>query len=185
MRQQTGHSQETATSTWTIDPAHSAVEFGVRHMMISTVRGRFAKVTGTLVLDEEDVTRSKVEVEIDADSIDTREEKRDAHLRSADFFEVEKYPKLTFVSRRVERSGDGLKVTGDLTIRDTTKEVVLDVEDLGRVKDPWGGDRASFSATGKLQRSEYGLKWNQALEAGGVMVSDEVKLIIEAQLVRS
>lgn len=185
MSQQTEQIQGTATSTWTIDPAHSAVEFGVRHMMISTVRGRFAKVSGTLVLDEEDVTRSKVEVEIDADSIDTREEKRDAHLRSADFFEVEKYPKLTFVSRRVERSGDGLKVTGDLTIRDTTKEVVLDVEDLGRVKDPWGGDRASFSATGKLQRSEYGLKWNQALEAGGVMVSDEVKLIIEAQLVRS
>ena len=185
MSQQTGQIQETATSTWTIDPAHSAVEFGVRHMMISTVRGRFAKVTGTLVLDEEDVTRSKVEVEIDADSIDTREEKRDAHLRSADFFEVEKYPRLTFVSRRVERSGDGLKVRGDLTIRDTTKEVVLDVEDLGRVKDPWGGDRASFSATGKLQRSEYGLQWNQALEAGGVMVSDEVKLIIEAQLVRS
>ena len=185
MSQQTEQIQGTATSTWTIDPAHSAVEFGVRHMMISTVRGRFAKVSGTLVLDDEDVTRSKVEVEIDADSIDTREEKRDAHLRSADFFEVEKYPKLTFVSRRVERSGDGLKVTGDLTIRDTTKEVVLDVEDLGRVKDPWGGDRASFSATGKLQRSEYGLKWNQALEAGGVMVSDEVKLIIEAQLVRS
>lgn len=185
MSQQTEQIQGTATSTWTIDPAHSAVEFGVRHMMISTVRGRFAKVSGTLVLDEEDVTRSKVEVEIDADSIDTREEKRDAHLRSADFFEVEKYPKLTFVSRRVERSGDVLKVTGDLTIRDTTKEVVLDVEDLGRVKDPWGGDRASFSATGKLQRSDYGLKWNQALEAGGVMVSDEVKLIIEAQLVRS
>lgn len=185
MSQQAQQIQETGTSTWTIDPAHSAVEFSVRHMMITTVRGRFAKVSGTLVLDEADVTRSKVEVEIDADSIDTREEKRDAHLRSADFFEVEKYPKLTFVSRRVERSGDGLKVTGDLTIRDTTKEVVLDVEDLGRVKDPWGGERASFSATGKLQRSDYGLTWNQALEAGGVLVSEDVKLMIEAQLVRS
>ncbi|NLG61324.1 MAG: YceI family protein [Candidatus Cloacimonetes bacterium] len=177
--------QATATSTWTIDPAHTVVEFSVRHLMITTVKGRFGAVSGTLVLDESDITRSKVEVEIDAGSIDTREDKRDAHLRSADFFDVENHPKLTFVSRRVERSGDRLKVTGDLTIRGTTKEITLDVEDLGRVKDPWGGDRAAFTATGKLNRSEYGLTWNQALETGGVMVSDEVKLSIDAQFVRS
>ncbi len=162
--------QVTATSTWTIDPAHTVVEFSVRHLMITTVKGRFGAVSGTL---------------IDAGSIDTREDKRDAHLRSADFFDVENHPKLTFVSRRVERSGDRLKVTGDLTIRGTTKEITLDVEDLGRVKDPWGGDRAAFTATGKLNRSEYGLTWNQALETGGVMVSDEVKLSIDAQFVRS
>ncbi|MHB1168151.1 MAG: YceI family protein [Longimicrobiales bacterium] len=176
---------ETATSTWTIDPAHTAVEFSVRHLMITTVKGRFGTVSGTLVLDESDIERSKVEVEIDAASIDTREEKRDAHLRSPDFFDVENHPKLTFVSRRVERSGDALKVTGDLTIRGTTKQITLDVEDLGRAKDPWGGDRAAFTATGKLNRNEYGLKWNQALETGGVMVSDEVKLTIDAQFVRS
>ena len=148
--------------------------------MIATV-GPLRRGSGTLVLDESDITRSKVEVEIDAGSIDTREDKRDAHLRSADFFDVENHPKLTFVSRRVERSGDRLKVTGDLTIRGTTKEITLDVEDLGRVKDPWGGDRAAFTATGKLNRSEYGLTWNQALETGGVLVSDEVKLSIDAQ----
>ncbi len=176
---------ETATSTWTIDPAHTAVEFSVRHLMITTVKGRFGTVSGTLVLDEASIERSKVEVEIDVNSIDTREDKRDAHLRSADFFDVENHPKLTFVSRRVERSGDGLKMTGDLTIRGTTKEITLDVEDLGRARDPWGGDRAAFTATGKLNRNEYGLKWNQALETGGVMVSDEVKLTIDAQFVRS
>ncbi len=177
--------QQTGTSTWTIDPAHTAVEFAVRHMMITTVKGQFATVSGTLVLDEQDITRSKVDVEIDTSSIDTREPKRDAHLRSADFFEVETYPQITFVSRRVERAGDMLKVTGDLTIRGTTREIVLDVEDLGRVgKDPWGGERAAFNATGKLNRLDYGLKWNQALEAGGVLVSEDVKLSVDAQLVR-
>ncbi len=177
--------QQTGISTWTIDPAHTTAEFAVRHMMITTVKGRFAGVAGTLVLDEADVTRSRVEVTIDTASVDTREEKRDAHLRSADFFDVENHPRMTFVSTRVERDGADLKVTGDLTIRGTTRSITLAVEDLGRARDPWGGERAAFSATGRLNRTDFGLRWNQALETGGVLVSDEVRLTIDAQLVRS
>lgn len=176
----------TSASTWTIDPSHSAVEFAVKHMMITTVKGRFSGVTGKLELDEQDVTRSRVDVSIDTVSIDTRDEKRDAHLRSADFFDVENHPRMTFVSRAIERVGDDrLELTGDLTIRGTTREITLNVEDLGRGKDPWGGDRAAFSATGRLDRLDYGLKWNQALETGGVLVSNDVRITLDVQLVRA
>lgn len=176
---------QAGASTWTIDPSHSEVGFAVKHMVIATVKGRFNAVSGTVELDEQDVTRSRIEVSIDTGSIDTREAKRDEHLRSADFFDVENHPQMTFVSRSIERVGDDrLKLTGDLTIRGTTREITLDVEDLGRGKDPWGGDRAAFSATGKLDRLEYGLKWNQALETGGVLVSNDVRISLDVELVR-
>ena len=178
----TGASQRTV---WTIDPAHTSIEFSAKHMMITTVKGRIAGVEGRLELDEADPTKSTVEVTMDPATLDTREPKRDDHLRSADFLDVAQFPELTFRSKRIERSGDGFKVTGDLTIRGETREIVLQAEDLGRGKDPWGGERASFEAKGKLNRSEFGLKWNQALETGGVLVSDEIKLAIDAQFVKS
>lgn len=176
---------QAGASTWTMDPSHSEVEFAVKHMMIATVKGRFSGVSGRLELDEQDVTRSRVEVSIDTGSIDTRDAKRDEHLRSADFFDVANHPQMTFVSRSIERVGDRLKVVGDLTIRGTTREITLDVEDLGRGKDPWGGDRAAFTATGKLDRLDYGLKWNQALEAGGVLVSNDVRIALDVQFVQT
>ena len=155
--------------TYTIDPAHTNVEFAVRHMMISTVKGRFADVKGTVQLPEKG----------------QRAEQRDGHLRSADFFDVEKYPLLRFVSTKAERTGDGWKVTGNLTIKDITKAVALSVTEEGTGVDPWGNQKAAFSATGKFNRSEFGLNWNAALETGGVLVSDEVKLSIDAQLAKS
>lgn len=169
---------------WAIDAAHSHVEFSVRHLMIATVKGRFANVEGTIVIDESDPTRSDVDVTIDAASIDTRVAQRDEHLRSADFFDVARHPSLVFKSRRVERQGDALKVVGDLTIRDVTREVTLDVTSQGQQTDPWGGQRAGFEATGRIKRSDFGLTWNQALETGGVMVGDEVKIAIDLELVR-
>lgn len=176
---------ETALTTWQIDPTHSEVGFSVKHLMISTVRGRFSGVKGTVLLDSQDVSRSSVEVEIDAATIDTGEEKRDGHLRSPDFFDVEKYPTITFRSRRIEPlGGDRFRVTGDLTIRGVTREVLLEATDEGRERDPWGGDRAGFTASGKIDRREFGLTWNQALETGGVLVSNDIKLSIEAQAVK-
>lgn len=169
---------------WTIDAAHSHVEFSVRHLMIATVKGRFANVEGTIVLDERDPTRSDVDVTIDAASIDTRVAQRDEHLRSADFFDVARHPSLVFKSRRVERQGDDLKVVGDLTIRDVTREVTLDVTSQGQQTDPWGGQRAGFEATGRIKRSDFGLTWNQTLETGGVVVGDDVKIAIDIELVR-
>ncbi len=175
-----------ARTTWQIDPAHTDVSFSVKHLMISTVRGRFGAVRGTIVLDEADVSRSSVEVEIDAAGIDTREEKRDAHLRSPEFFDVEKYPVIRFRSRRVERLGTNrVRVTGDLTIRDVTKEITIDGTDEGRGRDPWGGDRAAFSATATIDRREFGLTWNQALEAGGVLVGNDIKLSFDVQAVKA
>jgi polyisoprenoid-binding protein YceI len=182
----TTQTPETTLTTWQIDPSHSEVAFSVKHLMISTVRGRFSGVKGSIFLDTEDPSRSSVEAEIDAATIDTREEKRDGHLRSPDFFDVEKYPTITFRSRRIEPvGGDRFKVTGDLTIRGVTREVVLDVTEEGRGRDPWGGERVGFSATGKIDRREFGLTWNQALEAGGVMVSNEIKLSIETEAVKA
>src|SRR5690349_14034720 len=163
-------------TTWTIDPSHSHVEFSVKHLMISTVKGRFGVVHGTIRADESDPTSAQVEVEIDADSIDTRETQRDAHLRSPDFFEVEKFPKLLFKSPRVsDVRGNSFKLTGDLTIRGVTRPVTLDVTSEGRGRDPWGGERAGFSATGAIKRSDFGLTWNQALETGGFLVGDDIK----------
>jgi polyisoprenoid-binding protein YceI len=175
----------TAAAAWNIDPAHSNVEFAIRHLMISTVKGRFADVKGALVLDDADVTRSTVDVTIGVASIDTRVGQRDDHLRSGDFFDAERFPAITFKSRRVQQDGDGLKVTGDLTIRDVTREVTLDVTPEGRGSDPWGGVRAGFSATTKISREDFGLTWNQVLETGGVAVGKDVKISIEAELVKA
>ena len=172
-------------TTWSIDPAHSHVEFAVKHLMIATVKGRFGVVRGTVHSDEVDPAKGRVEIEIDADSIDAREPQRDAHLRSADFFDVEKFPKITFRSTRLaDVSGDRFKLTGDLTIHGVTREVTLDVTSEGRGKDPWGGERAGFSATTKLKRSEFGLTWNQVLETGGFVVGDEIRVSLDVELVK-
>ena len=178
-------SNTTKVTTWTVDGAHAEVGFSVRHLMISTVRGRFGGISGTVTFDETKPAASKVDVTIDVSTIDTRQEQRDGHLRSPDFFDVANHPTMRFVSKRVDGNLDGeFKVVGDLTIRGTTREVTLDVTAEGRGKDPWGNLRAGFSAKGKINRSEFGLTWNQALEAGGVAVSDEVKLLIDVELIR-
>jgi polyisoprenoid-binding protein YceI len=171
---------------WTIDPAHTEVGFSVKHLMISTVRGRFGDVRGTIALDGSDLTRASVEAEIATATIDTRQEQRDAHLRSADFFEVETYPTITFKSRGVQRiKGDRYRIVGDLTIRDITHEVVLEGTDEGRGRDPWGGERLAFSASTTIDRRDFGLTWNQALETGGVLVSNEIKISIDVQAVKA
>jgi len=172
-------------ATWSFDPSHSSVGFSVRHLMISKVRGHFNKWEGTFDYDESDPTRSKLAVRIDAASIDTREEKRDAHLRSPDFFDAAKYPALTFESTRIERDGDDYVVTGNLTIRDVTRAVQLKVESLGRTKDPWGGERAGFSASTSINRKDFGLSWNVALETGGVLVGEKIDIGIEIEAVRA
>ena len=171
-------------TNWTIDPSHSTVEFVAKHMMITTVKGRFAELEGTIVADEDNVADSTVEVTMQAASIDTRSEQRDGHLRSADFLDVENYPTVTFRSTRVEGTKDEFKLTGDLTIRGVTRPITLDVTFEGEGKDPWGGTRASFSAKGKFDRRDFGLTWNVALETGGILVSNEVKINIEAQVVQ-
>jgi polyisoprenoid-binding protein YceI len=172
-------------SSWKIDPAHSHVEFAVRHLMISSVKGAFGDVRGTVWVDESDARTVLVDVTIQVDSIDTRQEQRDAHLRSADFFDAARFPTITFRSRLVEGNHhDKFRLVGDLTIRDVTREVVLVVSNEGRLTDPWGAERAGFSAQGKIDRTDFGLTWNQALETGGVLVSNEVKISIEVELIR-
>ena len=175
-----------ANSNWQIDPAHSSAQFSVRHMAISTVRGAFSKVTGSVVLDDKDVSKSTVEVTIDANSVDTRVPDRDNDLRSEKFFDVVHYPSITFKSKRVEQAAPGkLKVTGDLTIRGTTKEVVLDVEGpTAPMKDPWGNTRNAATATTKINRQDFGVKWNATLDNGGVVVGDDVSIIIDVELVK-
>lgn len=171
--------------TWTIDSAHSRIEFAVRHMMISTVRGEFNEFEGTIDFDEDNPEATEVHATIDAASIDTREEDRDEHLRSEDFLYVEKYPHITFESKRVELEDDeNATLIGDLTIRDETHEVELDVTFQGMAKSPWGDMSAGFSASTTLQRKNWGLVWNQALETGGVLVGDDVKVTIELELVK-
>ncbi len=173
-----------ATQRWNIDTAHSGVQFSVRHMVISKVRGAFERWQGVIDFDEKEPSASKVSVRIDATSIDTREPKRDEHLRSADFFDVEKYPEITFDSRRVEALEQGrYRVTGDLTIRGTTREVELDAEYLGGGTDPWGNRRIGFQARTSLRRKEFGLSWNQALETGGVLVGDQIEITLDVQAV--
>jgi polyisoprenoid-binding protein YceI len=170
-------------TTWVIDAAHTNVGFSIKHLMIATVRGSFTQAQGTVKVDENDPTTAEIDITIPTASVTTRDEKRDAHLRSPDFFDVERFPNMTFRSKRVERvSGDSFRVIGDLTIRDVTKEVALDVELAGRAKDPWGNEKAGFEATTKINRSDYGLTWNAALETGGVLVGDDVKITIEAEL---
>lgn len=168
-----------------IDADHSEIGFSVRHMMFATVKGRFTSYRADIELDEREPAQSRVRVEIDAASIDTGVAQRDAHLRSADFFDAENHPQLVFESREVARRADGrYAVTGDLTIRAETRSITLDVEEQGRGVDPWGGTRVGYTVRGALDRTEYGLRWNQALEAGGVLVSNEIRLAIEVQLVR-
>lgn len=175
--------------TWTIDPAHSLVEFAAKHMMITTVKGRLADVQGTITLDETRPERSRVEVEFAAASIDTRSEQRDQHLRSGDFLDVERFPTLTFRSTRVEGSpladGGDFRVVGDLTIRGVTREVTLDATFEGRGTDPWGAEKVSFSASTKIDRRDFGLTWNAALETGGVLVSNDIKIQLEIQAARA
>jgi polyisoprenoid-binding protein YceI len=171
-------------TTWNIDHSHSGVHFTVRHLMVSKVRGGFGKWNAMLDIDDTDITKSKVEVTIEAASIETGDPKRDEHLRSPDFFEVEKFPQLTFRSSKVERTGDdSLAVTGELTIRDITRTIVLAVEEGGRVKDPWGGTRLGYSAHATVSRKEFGLTWNALLEAGGVAVGDKIEIGIEVEAI--
>jgi polyisoprenoid-binding protein YceI len=177
-----------ATTTWKIDPAHTAVEFAVKHMMFTTVRGRFKDVKGTIEADESNPGNSRVDVEIATASLDTGVADRDAHLKSADFLDVERHPTLTFRSKRVEgatkKEGDRFKVVGDLTIRGTTIEVTLECTYEGTGKDPWGGTRAGARAETRIDRREWGLKWNQALETGGILVANEVRIEAEVQAVQ-
>ena len=177
----------TATSTWNIDPAHSVVEFKVKHMMISNVKGQFSGIKGSLIYNEHAVTDSRVEVMIDAASISTQEPQRDAHLKSADFFDVEKFPTLSFKSTKVTRAGDGeLKVAGDLTLHGVTRPVVLAVEGpTPPAKDPWGNSRIAVSATTKINRKDFGLTYNAALETGGILVGEEVTIALEIQFIKA
>jgi len=173
-------------ATYSIDTTHSEIGFTVRHMMFAKVRGQFKTWSATLSYDSANPAASKVEVDIDIASIDTREAQRDGHLRSGDFFDAEKFPKMTFASKRVETAGKGrYKLTGDLTIHGVTNEVTLDVEQTGHGKDPWGNERLGFSVATTILRSDFGLKWNQALEAGGVLVSDKVEIEAEVQVVQA
>ncbi|HEX8409468.1 MAG TPA: YceI family protein [Thermoanaerobaculia bacterium] len=175
-------------TTWQIDPTHTSVELAVKHMMFTTVRGRFKDVKGTIEVDEQNPDNSVIDVEIGAASLDTGTPDRDAHLRSADFLDVENFPTITFRSKRVEgamkQEGDKFRIVGDLTIRGTTMEVVLDAQYEGTGKDPWGGTRAGARATARIDRRDWGLKWNQALETGGILVANEVRIEVEVQAVR-
>ena len=175
-------------SMWELDPAHTTIEFAVKHMMFTTVRGRFTKFSGTVRVDERDPERSDVDVDIDAASIDTGVADRDTHLRSADFLDVENHPRITFRSTDVKgahaKAGDRFTVTGELDIRGQALPVTLEVTFAGAGKDPWGQQRGGFEARAEIDRREWGLKWNQALEAGGVLVANNVKIEIEAQAVK-
>jgi polyisoprenoid-binding protein YceI len=172
------------TTTWKIDPNHSIVEFAVKHIMISTVKGRFSEVEGEIVIADGEPSHSSVTATIKAASIDTHTGQRDDHLRSADFLDAANFPEITFKSTRITGDRSEFEVTGDLTIRGVTREITLDVTHEGSRKDPWGGDRIAFSATTKLDRRDFGLTWNQAIEAGGVLVGNDVKVSIEVQAVK-
>jgi len=176
-----------ATSTWNLDPVHSVAEFKVKHMMISNVKGQFANVTGVLTLDESDPTNSGIEASIEAASVNTRDAQRDTHLKSEDFFHAERFPKLSFKSTRITRTGNGeLAVARDLTIRGVTRNVVFTVEGpTPPAKDPWGNTRLGLSATTKINRKDFGLTWNAALEAGSILVGDDVTITLDVQFVKA
>ena len=180
--------QLTQTATWNLDPAHSSVEFAVKHMMMTTVRGRFKELSATLTGDEREPDGCCVEVHIQAASVDTGSADRDTHLRSADFFDVESYPEITFRSKKVEGTargeGDEFRLIGDLTIRDSTMEVGLKCTFEGRGQDPWGNERVGFSLHGDIDRRDWGLRWNQAIESGGILVAHRVKIEGEVQFVK-
>jgi polyisoprenoid-binding protein YceI len=175
------------TSTWQIDPVHSVAEFKVKHMMIANVRGHFSKISGVVTLDESELAKSTVEAAIDASSIDTRDAQRDAHLKSVDFLDVENHPWLTFTSTGVSTVRPGeLAVEGDLTIRGMTRRVSFDVEGpTPPTKDPWGNTRIAISASTKINRKDFGLTWNTALETGGILVGDEVTIALDVEFVKS
>jgi polyisoprenoid-binding protein YceI len=179
-------SQSTKPTQWQIDPAHSAAHFSVRHLMISNVRGEFTKLSGSALLNPADPTKSTVEITIEAASVNTREPQRDEHLRSADFFDVANHPTLTFRSKRVEAlGGENFKLSGDLTIRGVTKVVTFDVEGpTAPVKDPWGNIRAGVTASAKINRKDFGVAFNALTETGGLVVGDEVKITVEAELIQ-
>lgn len=178
-------STSTSPARWTLDPAHTSVGFSVRHMMITNVRGNFNKFAGEVTYDPADPAATRLTATIDVASITTQNADRDAHLRSPDFFDAERFPDITFTSRDVARSGDQLLVTGDLKIRDITREVRLTVEDLtAEHTDPWGNRRIGASARTTIRRSDFGITWNSALELGGVLVGDEIKISLEASLIR-
>jgi polyisoprenoid-binding protein YceI len=182
-----GASASALASDWDVDAAHSHIGFAVKHMMISTVKGEFGKYSGTVTLDDGgDLTKAKAHLAIDASSVTTGNDKRDEHLKSPDFFDAAHFPTLTFDSTKVEKHGaNGLLITGNLTIKNITKPVVLTVSDLsGEVKDPWGGTRRGATATAKINRKDFGLTWNKALEAGGVVVGDDVNLEFEVELAK-
>jgi polyisoprenoid-binding protein YceI len=178
---------QAATTTWNLDPVHSVVEFKVKHMMISNVKGQFATITGVLTLDETNHTNSHVQAFIEAASINTRDAQRDTHLKSPDFFHAEKFPTLTFKSTRITRTGNGeLAVAGDLTIRGVTRSVVFTVEGpTPPAKDPWGNTRLGLSATTKINRKDFGLTWNATLETGSILVGDEVTITLDVQFVKA
>ncbi len=175
-----------ATSTWQIDPQHSSAQFAVRHLALSTVRGAFSKLAGTMVLDDQDITKSSVEVTIDVNTVDTREPDRDKDLRSERFFDVAHFPTMTFKSKKVEQIAPGkLRVTGELTIRGTSREVTLDVDGpTAPVKDPWGNQRLAATATTKINRQDYGVKWNAKLDNGGVVVGDDVNITLDVEMIQ-
>jgi polyisoprenoid-binding protein YceI len=173
------------TTTYQIDPRHSSAGFGVTHLMISTVRGEFHGVTGTVVVDDADISKSNVSVTIDATTVDTREPDRDKHLKSESFFDVAKYPTITFQSAKVERNNDGsLKITGGLTIRGVTKTAVLTATlPKSPIKDPWGLQRTAASASTKINRQDFGVAWNQKLDSGGVVVGDDVNITLDVEMI--
>ncbi len=176
---------ESGVSTWEIDPAHAHAQFKVRHMMIANVKGEFTKLAGTVKWDGSDITRSSVLVTADSASINTREPQRDAHLKSADFLHVEHHPALTFRSTKITRTDDGLELTGDLTIRGTTKPVTFLVDGpTPETKDPWGNTRVGVEASASIDRKDFGLVWNASLEAGGVLVGDKVHITVDAELIK-
>ncbi len=180
----TSSQTQSRTTTWQIDPAHTLVEFSAKHMMFTTVKGRFTGVQGTIVDVADDPSKSSVEAQMDAATVSTGDPQRDTHLKSADFLDVEHHPKITFRSKRIEGTRDRFKVIGDLTIRGTTREVMLDAQFSGRGTNPYGKEVAGFSAETQVNRKDFGLTWNVALEAGGVLVGDTVKIELEVQAVR-
>jgi polyisoprenoid-binding protein YceI len=177
----------TATTTWNIDPVHSNAQFKVKHMMISNVKGEFTAVSGSLTLDSADITKSRVEASIDATTINTRDPQRDAHLKSPDFFDVEKFPTLAFKSTRVSKTSEGeLAAAGDLTIHGITRNVVFEVEGpTAPMKDPWGNTRMGLSATTRISRKDFGLTWNASLETGGILVGDEVTITLDVEFIKA
>ncbi len=169
---------------WNLDPAHSAVEFTARHLVVTKVRGSFSSYSASVEIAD-DLSQSKISAEIDVASVSTGETERDNHLKSADFFDVEKFPKIAFTSTSVTPAGDHYALTGNLTIRDATRSVTLDLEFNGVSKDPWGNTRSGYSATGEISRKDFGMEWNVPLEGSGVLVSDKIQISLEIQLIKA